>query len=74
MDGNDTVRRLALPFSPAKDTPVIRRIAPRNFSGIFMIFSLLLTRFLCGAGALAREMPGTKKIRGTGPSGRLGEA
>jgi len=37
MEGKATVRRL--PFIPgAKDTPAIRRMAPRNFSVMFMIY------------------------------------
>ena len=32
-----TVRRLPSAVPLAEDTPAIRRIAPRNFSGIFMI-------------------------------------
>jgi hypothetical protein len=38
IDGMGTVRRLPSAVPLAEDTPAIRRIAPRNFSGIFMIF------------------------------------
>ena len=39
MDGSATVRLLPSAFpAAAEDTPAIRRIAPRNFSVIFMIF------------------------------------
>jgi hypothetical protein len=37
MEGKGTVRRLPSK-PPAGDTPVIRRIAPRNFSVMFMMF------------------------------------
>ena len=52
MDGNATVRLLASMFPAARDTPAIRRIAPRKTSVIFMI---VLSFRSCGAGALARE-------------------
>jgi hypothetical protein len=38
IEGNGTVLRLPS-IPPASDTPAMRRIAPRNFSAIFMIFS-----------------------------------
>jgi hypothetical protein len=39
MEGKGTVRRLpSTPLAPS-DTSAIRRIAPRNFDGMFMIFS-----------------------------------
>jgi hypothetical protein len=47
MEGNGIVRRFFSAFAKddeAKDTPVIRRIAPRNVSVIFMMISLGKTR------------------------------
>ena len=37
MEGKGTVRRLSPATAESSDTPAIRRMAPRNFSVIFMI-------------------------------------